>query len=76
MPKLNIFQAIENANPYGMAIEALIQAETEYLSGNYPEPVHERAEMTYKDDYGMWRITGRPGSFDSYEELERAYGPF
>lgn len=62
--KKSIFQAVESANKDGIAIEALIQAEHEFLLGDFDtEDIKEAlgidddefTGMCFKDDDGNWK---------------------
>jgi len=81
MPKLkrSIFEAVENADPDGIDIEALIQAETQFMLGEdiedededeYDDAIHR---MAYKDDDGYWVVTGNPKKYKSYGGLLEDY---
>lgn len=79
---MNIFDAVERANPNGIAIEALIQAEMEYMSADYDaQEVYDIlnpdsngfTKMAYKDDEGYWRVTGSNKKYDEYDDLYKDY---
>lgn len=81
--KKDIFNAIDSADKDGIAIEALMQAELQFLSGDYDQQELEDAlkecerpdfsEMAYKDDFGFWRVTGVEKKFDSIEHLNQHF---
>lgn len=74
--KMNIFEAVENTDPNGQAIEALIQAEMQFMEGNIGESEDEGfTQMAYKDDDGYWVVTGKSQKYNSYDELLEEY-PF
>lgn len=71
----SIFNAISSANPDGIAIEALTQAERQFLEDDYnlDEGDDGIREMVYKDDYGYYRITGSNYKW-TLEEFEKQFG--
>jgi len=80
MDKKNIWDAINDADKDGIAIEALHQVELEILNGEIsPEEMASVkadegfTEMAYKDDDGYWRVTGSSIKYDDHEALVRAY---
>jgi hypothetical protein len=78
--KKNIFNAVDSADKHGIAVEALIQAEQQFMSGDFDDSELKEAlgedegftQMAYKDDDGWWRVTGGTGKF-TLEELEKAF---
>lgn len=74
--KRNIFNAVDSADKHGIAVEALIQAEQQFMSGDFDASELNEDEgftqMAYKDDDGWWRVTGGTGKF-TLEELEKAF---
>ena len=73
MNKKSIFQAVEQADPHGIAVEALIQAETQFMTNDFDSTELEDddgfAQMAYKDDDGFWRVTGSKKKYLNCEEL-------
>lgn len=75
--KIDIFTAVEKADPHGIAIECLILAEEEYMRGEVdPESESEFTQMCYKDDDGNWRVTDSKRIYKSFEELCVDYPEF
>ncbi len=74
---MNVFEAVQNANPDGIAIEAIIQAEEMFLRGEVTQEDIDEIngntdginQMAFKDDDGYWRVTGRLKKWESYEDL-------
>lgn len=84
---LNIWEAIDMADPNGQAIEALIQAEREFFRESWwsnkrvewlsRKDVDEINRMAFKDDDGYWRICDSNGTWykkwNCYDDLLRDY---
>jgi hypothetical protein len=76
----NIFNAVDSASKDGIAIEALIQAEIQFMNNDYDKKELVEAlghddgfiKMAYKDDDGYWRVTNSNCKY-SFEELSRLY---
>jgi hypothetical protein len=72
--KKDIFSALNSVDPNGIAIEAMLQAEADFLENGYEEEEDEGfSAMAYKDDDGYWRITGWEKKWDDQESLMRDF---
>lgn len=77
----SIFEAIDGADKDGIAIEAMIQAEHQFLCGDFTKDEIEEMyqedvgfqQMAYKDDDGYWRVTGYNGKYATHELLMKAF---
>jgi hypothetical protein len=81
--KKSIFQAVDNSPKDGIAIEALIQAEDQFMRNDFSkEDLNEIKKtlntegfdkMAYKDDDGYWRVTGILTKYNTIESLQRDF---
>lgn len=81
MKRKDVFQAVQTASVHGIAIEAIINAEEQFMNGDVTQDDMDElnahryghddgiTQMAYKNDDGMWQLTGSYIEYSSYEEL-------
>lgn len=74
--KMDIFSAVEKADPHGIAVECLILAEEEYMRGDFEQEEPDITQMCYKDDDGNWRITDSKMVYKSFDDLCKDHPEF